>query len=280
MCCGERPAALAIAALLLAPAPPPPPPPPRYTAGQLECARFRERARSDIRTSVGGRDRHETGGQEGRWVLRAAPGGDGVRVEGWFDSLAVWRTSEEGTLRPDTDGLIGGRYRGALSPDGRYRADALPFVPDEVGAVAELAHALDDLLPRLPPVPLAVGESWRDSTGLEIRRVADSSGGSGEMLLRFRLTDRREASEVTPQGDSVPIPVHQVSREEGSFVWHPRDGLLRRDRRVAVETTIPPGGRIRRAVRSRVEQHLLVERLSADAACRPRNAAPDRTGPR
>jgi len=265
-------AALALAALLAAPAPPP-----RYTAPQLDCARFGERARSDIRTSVGGRDRHETAGEDARWQVRATPAGDSVRVQAWLDSLTVWRTSPEGTLRPDTDGLIGGRYRGTLAPNGRYRAEARPFVPDEVGAVVDLGRAFDDLLPRLPPVPLAVGQSWSDSAGLEIRRLPDTSVAAGELLLRFRLVERRDVTEVTPQGDSVPIPVRQSSREEGSFVWHPREGLVRRDRQVTVETSIPSGGRIRRAVRSRVEQRIVLERLSGAAACPTRTAAPDRT---
>ena len=158
---------------------------PRYAPHQLECARFREVSRSNLETYVGGRARRETLGLDGEWRFRAGPArADSVRLEGWFDTLAVSRRSEEGTLEPETDALIGGRYRGVLSPDGRYRADARPFVPDEVAEVADLSRALDDLLPRLPAGALAVGAVWTDGAGLEIRRLGDSTGA--DSVARFR----------------------------------------------------------------------------------------------
>ncbi|HEU4649381.1 MAG TPA: hypothetical protein VFS33_10000 [Gemmatimonadales bacterium] len=270
---GKRVAALGLIGAALFP-----PEPPRYSAAQLECAQFEQTVRSEIATSLSGAPRRETAGIAGRLVVRAAPGGrDSLRVEAWFDSLSVWRRSAEGTLEPETDGLIGGRYRGTLAPFGRYRAEARPFVPDELAEVADLSTVLDDLFPRLPPAPLAVGQAWADSNGLEIRRLPDSAAASGEPLLRFRLTDRRKAQEAAVKGDTVPIQLQQTMREEGTFTWHPRDGLLRRDRQVTVETNIPAGGRVRRPVRSRIEQRIVLERLSERAACPAQTAAPDRT---
>ncbi len=256
-----------------------PPEPVRYTVAQLDCARFQQTARTEIETSLAGRPRQESAAVDGRLVLRAsAAGRDSVRLEAWFDTLDVWRRSAEGTLQPETDGLIGGRYRGVLSPAGRYRVETKPFVPDEVAEVVDLSTTLDDLLPRLPPVPLGVGQVWRDSAGVEIRRLSDSAAASGEPLFRFRLTDQREAQQAPLKGDSIPIRLRQSTREEGVFAWHPRDGIVRRDRRVAVETYIPAEGRLRRAVRSRLDQRIVLQRLSADEACPGRSAAPDRTG--
>jgi hypothetical protein len=250
----------------------------RYRASQLDCTRFQRTARSEIETSLAGPPRRESAGLDGRLVLRVAPAtGDSMRIEAWFDTLEVWRRSPEGTLQPETDGVIGGRFRGILSSLGRYRPEARPFVPDEVAEVADLSTVLDDLLPRIPPVPLAVGQAWSDASGVEIRRLADSAAATGEPLLRFRLTDRREVQEAPVKGDSIPIRLRQTTREEGTFTWHPRDGLLRRDRRVTVETNIPPGGRVRRPVRSRVEQRIVLERLSRGATCPERTAAPGRT---
>jgi hypothetical protein len=244
------------------------PEPVRYGATQLDCTRFQQTARSDIATSLAGAPRRESAGMDGRLVLRASPGPrDSLRLEAWFDTLDVWRRSAEGTLQPETDGLIGGRYRGTLSPSGRYRSEGRPFVPDEVAEVTDLSAVLDDLLPRLPPVPLAVGQVWGDSSGLEIRRLSDSANISGEPLLRFRLTDRRKAQEAPLKGDSMPIRVRQTTREEGTFAWHSRDGLVRRDRQVTVETYIPAGGPVRQPVRSRVAQRIVLERLSGAAAC-------------
>jgi hypothetical protein len=256
-----------------------PPDPVRYSAPQLDCAQFKQTVRSEIETSLAGAPRRETVGLAGRLVVRAAPvGRDSLRLEAWFDSLSVWRRSAEGNIEPETDGLIGGRYRGTLAPFGRYQSEARPFVPDEIAEVADLSRVLDDLLPRLPPAPLAVGQAWADSNGLEIRRLPDSAAASGEPLLRFRLTDRRRVQEAPVKGDTVPIQLKQTTREEGTFVWHPRDGLLRRDRQVTAETDIPVGGQVRRPVRSRIEQRIVLERLSGGGACPARTAAPDRTG--
>lgn len=234
---------------------------PRYAPQQLECARFREVSRSNLETYVGGRARRETLGLDGEWRFRAGPArADSVRLEAWFDTLAVSRRSEEGTLEPETDALIGGRYRGVLSPDGRYRADARPFVPDEVAEVADLSRALDDLLPRLPAGALAVGAVWTDGAGLEIRRLGDSTGA--DSVARFRLTLRRETREGALRGDSIPLRLRQSTREEGTFAWHTRAGLLRRERHITVETDVPAEPRVRRPVRSRVEQQVVLERLA------------------
>ncbi len=234
----------------------------RYEPVQLDCARFRERSRSVIETFVAGETRRETAGLDGEWRFRAAPGpGDSVRVEAWFDTLAVWRRSDQDSLGPDTDGIIGGRYRGMLSPDGRYRAETRPFVPDPLQEVADLSRALDDLLPPLPPRPLGYGETWSDGTGLTIRRLADSAGTGGP-IHRFRLAVRRDADQARLRGDSTPLKVRQSTREDDTFAWHPRDGLLRRERRITVETYVPTEARVRRPVQARIEQRVVLERMA------------------
>ena len=237
------------------------PAPLRYEAAQLNCARFRERSRSEIETYVAGQTRRETAGLDGEWRFRAAPGpGDSLRLEAWFDTLSVWRQSERDSLGPDTDGIIGGRYRGMLSPSGRYRAEARPFVPDPLQEVADLSRALDDLLPSLPSRLLAFGETWSDGAGLEIRRLADSAG-AGSPIHRFRLTVRRDADQARLRGDSTPLKVRQSIREDDTFAWHPRDGLLRRDRHIIVETYVPAEARVRRPVKARIEQRVVLDRI-------------------
>ena len=234
---------------------------PRYAPPQLECARFRERSRSNLETYVGGRARTETFGLDGQLRFRATPGrADSLHLEAWFDTLSIWRRAPEGALEPETDAVLGGRYRGVLSADGRYRADARPFIPDEVAEVADLSRALDDLLPRLPPRVLAVGATWADGAGLEIRRLGDSSGV--DSVYRFRLTLQRETREGALQGDSVPLRLRQSTREDGTFTWHASRGLLRRERHITVETYVPVEPRVRRPVRSRVEQNVTLERLA------------------
>ena len=231
----------------------------RYTANQLNCARFFETSESKILTQSGGRGREQTAGRTAVWQFRAAPGDAGVVLEGWLDSLALWRRSAETTIKPDTDGLIGGRYRGALSAQGAYAGKARPFIPDEVAEVAGMGNALDDFFPRLPRGKLRPGQSWSDSLGVTIRRLPDSVL-SGVPLYRFALEAQRRANSAEAQGDTAPLRLRQTSREQGTYVWHPTLGLLRRDRMIVVETTVPPGRSVRQAVRSKIQQRITVER--------------------
>jgi hypothetical protein len=196
----------------------------------------------------------------GLLTVLGAPGSrDTVPLEAWYDSLYVRRSSREGTLEPDTDGIIGGRYRGRLAPDGSYVSDARPFVPEGVAEVVDLSHSLEELLPRLPPRRLPVGGVWRSAGGLEIRRLSDSV--PRDTLLRFRARRTRTADAVSTTGDSGAIPAKQTTREDETFAWHRRCGLLRRDRTIVVETDIPGGATVGRPVRSRLEQRVVIERL-------------------
>ena len=238
-----------------------------YTASQLNCARFLEIGQSKILTDAGGRTRNQTSARRGRWQFRAAASNADVALEGWLDSLVLSRSSPETTINPDTDGLLGGRYRGTLSSTGVYTSKVRPFVPDEVAELADMGGALDDFFPALPPRALKPGEEWTDSLGLTIRRLPDSAL-SGVPLLRFALESRKESRVVPTPADTLPLKLRQKIEERGEFVWHPLLGLLRRDRRIVVETTVPTSRTVRQAVRSKVEQRITVARdLTERAGC-------------
>jgi hypothetical protein len=232
----------------------------------LNCATFQETGESRILTESGGRIRRQTSARHGTWQFRATSANTSLSLEAWLDSLTITRRSEETAISPDTDGLLGGRYRGMLSRTGAYTARAHPFVPDEVAEVAGMATALDDMLPRLAPRALKVGELWTDSLGLTIRRMPDSVS-SGVPLLRFELRRRAESREARSARDSAPLELEQKSVEVGQFVWHPGRGLLARQRTVVVETTVPPSRTVRQAVRSKVEQRLTLMRTSDALGC-------------
>jgi hypothetical protein len=244
----------------------------RYTPAQLACAAFREQSRATLDAQTGMRQRHETLLREGLLSLRARPGGPAIALEAWYDSLALSRESPEGKLVPDTDGLLGGRYRGTLTPSGRYSAEARPFVPDEVAEVAELGGAMDDLLPPLPPVALAVGELWTDGHGLELRRLEDSVAGR-RTIRRLALRARTESDTATVRGDTTTLAASEVMAEEGQVDWAPDLGLVRRVRRLVVETSVPVGGPVRQPLRSRLEQEVRLVRLP-DRRCERNPASP------
>jgi hypothetical protein len=211
--------------------------PARYTEAGLACATFRETVATEIRTSVGTSVREERAGRAGLLMLRASAGDSGLGVLAWFDSLAVWREGPEGRSVPDTEGLLGGRWRGLLDPRGRYSARAVPFIPDDVAAVADLRGILEDFFPLLPDSALGHGATWRWS-----KQASDST---------------------TAVEDTLAIPVHRQSTEEGSLVWSERIGPIRWEREIIVTARIPPGGPFSRGVVSVVKQVVRVERTGS-----------------
>ena len=58
------------------------------------------------------------------------------------------------------------------------------------------------------------------------------------------------------RGDTIAIAARQVTVEEGRVDWAPGLGLLRRVRHIVVETSVPAGGPVRQALRSRLEQEV------------------------
>lgn len=237
-----------------------------YTARQLHCSRFLEISESKIQTETAGRIRHQTSNRRGFWQFRTAPVAKEIALEGWLDSLTVSRRSAEITLSPDTDGLLGGRYRGILAATGAYTSKVRPFVPEEVAEVAGMATVLDDFFPPLPAFQLEVGKVWADSLGLTIRRLPDSAL-SGLPLFRFQLERKSDTRTTAKPGDTLSIPRRQVSEEDGSFVWHPLLGLVRRDRTIVVQTTVPVSRTVRQPVRSKVEQRVTVSRQVTPTTC-------------
>lgn len=250
----------AIAAVLAAAAPLREPP--RYTAAMLDGASFDERVRVTVRTQSGGATRLETVGREARWQLRAAAADSAVAVEAWYDSLLIWRDGPEGRLLPDTDGLIGGRFRGRIAAAGLTVVTTRPFIPDEVAEVSDLAEAFTRLLPMLPGSALAPGAVWDDGRGLRIVRRPDSTG-AGAPLARYRWTSVAADTVTEVESDSLRYQIHSTVKEEGALVWHPRFGPLVWHREVVTDLEIPAAGPVRRPVRSRVEERFQAWRRGA-----------------
>jgi hypothetical protein len=95
--------------------------------------------------------------------------------------------------------------------------------------------------------------------GLTIKRLPDSLS-SGVALQRFDMRKRVKSQSAASARDTMEL--EQESNEVGQFVWHPQRGLLRRQRSIVVETTVPPSRSVRQAVRSKVEQRITLVRTS------------------
>jgi hypothetical protein len=217
--------------------------PPRYSQQILGCAAFQEQVRSEIRTQSGGVLREEHAGRDGILVLRSTYHGDTLLVEAWYDTLSLWREGPEGRVTPDTDGLLGGRWRGVLSGTGQFTGLATPFIPDEVAEIAELRGVLNDFLPPLPATPLSDGQS----------HVWTKSAATDTVAL-FQ--------------DWLEVPMHQTSKERSSLVWDSRRGPVRWERTLTLTVRVASLGAVRRGRTSVITQQIRVSRLDLADACR------------
>jgi len=208
-----------------------------------------------------GRNRtHERIGRDGVIVLRATGADSLIQLEAWFDTLTLWREGSGERLDPDTDGLVGGRFRGVLTGQGGFTSTDTPFIPDEVAEVADLTGALADLLPQLPPVPLAPGRSWRDDLGTVITRIEDGSVAA-QPVERYRLIRRstRQESRVLP--DSTEVSATRSESESGVFSWSGVLGVVRWERDLTDEVAVPAGGLVKQPFKTRIESRVTVLRV-------------------
>jgi hypothetical protein len=209
----------------------------RYSVSRLECAAYHEEVRTEIRSKSGSVSREERAGRDGVLRFRASGTDSLIELTAWYDSLAVWREGPEGRITPDTEGLLGGRWRGTLAQSGRYVSLAAPFIPDAVAEIAELRGMLDDFLPLLP----------------------DSALGSGS---RYTWTRHSVSDSTTIIQDSIAVPVRRETDEAGNLDWDAGRGPVRWERTLTVTARIPAGKQFTRGVTTLVIQRVSVTRQS------------------
>lgn len=165
--------------------------------------------------------------------MKGAAARGGVEVEAWWDSLALSRRAEGHTLTPDPAGLLGGRYRGVLAPNGEFTRVAAPWIPDEVAEVSDLSVALDDLFP-------VFGRG-------RMTRLGDRNG-----MMRYRLTT--DSAFTSPSFDARDFGVKESERSDGVVTWG-RKGLESWVRTVTAETEVEetPQRKFRSTVIQRID---------------------------
>ncbi len=243
----------------------------RYQPELLACVAFHQSVLSDLETMHGEDRLTETTGWEGDLVLRAEAdtGGAGagagagagtLSVAAWFERLRVWRDTPEGRLEPATGGMLGGRYRGILHPDGDYQAIAKPFIPDAVSTIAAMGTALDELLPPLPTAPLVPGGAATDERRWRFHRLSDTLVAAGT-ALRFRLLRSDTTSVSVDWGDGQVSQGESVEEEWGRVLWQHGTGPLSWVRRITTVVTFPETAVSARPVRTEVRQERLLKYL-------------------
>lgn len=203
----------------------------------LRCAAFREEVRTEIRSESGTVLRQETAGRDGVLFVRAERTDTGTVLTAWYDSLAVWRQGPEGKITPETEGLLGGRWIGVLSPEGRYAGAHLPFVPDEVAEIADLRGVVGDFFPSVAPALLK-------------RKDA---------RYQWKLESRSDTAGAV--NDTLEVPMRRETEEEGWLAWDARLGPVQWERTITIAAGIQAKGPIKRGIRSVVTQRIRVIRL-------------------
>jgi hypothetical protein len=220
-------------------------PPPRYATEMLACAAFREEVRTDIRSESGSALRQETAGRSGLLIIQAVRSDSGSQVTAWYDSLTIWRQGPEGRIEPDAEGLLGGRWRGTLSAEGRYAGSQVPFIPDEVAEITDLSGVMGEFFPSLAP---------------EVLRAVPDRGS------RYRWSVKTRADTTSAVNDTLEVPMRRESEEEGTLTWDRRLGPVQWERTITVTGGIEAKGPIKRGIRSVVTQRIRVTRLPS-ASC-------------
>jgi hypothetical protein len=233
---------------------------PRYAPQLLDCARYRVQVESDIVIQSGRQRTREHASRDGVMVLKASQSDSLVKLEAWFDTLALSREGSGERLTPDTDGLVGGRYRGDLTSFGGFTSTDTPFIPDEIAEIADLHGVLGDLLPQLPATPLKLGASWKDDLGTVISRSTDAMVG-GRPVERYRLVRRttRQESRVLP--DSTEVSANRVETETGVYSWSAELGVIRWERDLTEEVSVPAGGLVKQPFKTGIGQKVTMVRL-------------------
>ena len=250
-----------LAALLLGSLVPQAAAPPEYHSAQLDCAAYRQIFNSDIRLEGTREHSREASGRDGVMRLRASVSDSLIALEGWFDTLDVWREGNGERLAPETDGVIGGRYVGRLTRHGGLTVTDTPFIPDDVAQVAEMSGALEDLLPPLPQVELIPGRGWKDGFGTVITRLPDGRH-QGRLVERYRLIRRLSHPETRLLPDSSAVTAARSEEETGIVFWSVEVGLVRWERTITVDVTVPSGGVVQSPFRTHILQQVTVERLA------------------
>lgn len=222
---------------------------PHYNHAALAGTSFIEQVTSNVTTRTGTAERQRAISRTARFGVSVS--GDTVVVSG--DSLALSESADGVDRAFDARGFLGGRWRLFISASGAAQVQVRPFVPDDITEVSDVAAAMEDFFPHTPPA-LAVNASTTDTARTHWNRLTDSAGNQ-----RYEWSFSRQHEGVRTVADTVPLQVHEVTRESGTLVWNPVGAPLAWTRLIHSEVTSAIRGRTVQAV---VDQRIVVRRVA------------------
>lgn len=93
----------------------------------------------------------------------------------WYESLRIAVSTPQARQAPATQAALRRPFDLTFDARGRIRTLRAPEFPAAFEGVTDLSHQFDDLLLRLPVVPLARGAAWSDTAVIETRPAAGGS---------------------------------------------------------------------------------------------------------
>ncbi len=209
-----------------------------------DTVRYTESVRATVTTRSGGAVRERRVVRDASY--RAVARGDTVTM--FADSISLSEIEGGVTRVVDVDAVIGGRWVMV----GR-RVIERPFVPQDVAETSDLAIAMDDFLPPVPP-PLSVNRGLiaGRTHHAEWRRLADSSA-----LARFRWTIDATRDTTILVADSVPLSSVEDRTESGNGTWNDNGRPIAWHREISSRVSSTVRGR---TVHAEVKQLITVQR--------------------
>ncbi|MEO5826349.1 MAG: hypothetical protein ABIR59_10710 [Gemmatimonadales bacterium] len=206
-----------------------------------DTTRYIESVRATVTTRSGGSVRERRLFRDA--LYRFTTHGDTTKV--FADSILLAEIEDAVRHDVDVDAVIGARWLML----GR-RVVERPFVPQEIVEVSDLAVAMDDFLPPVPPA-LAVNRGVV-GRGAEWRRLADSG-----TVARFRWTIDATRDSTYLVADSVPLRASEDRTESGTGTWSTNGRPISWHREITSQVTSTVRGRI---VHAQVTQVITVHR--------------------
>jgi hypothetical protein len=164
----------------------------QYTRSPRDTVRVREVTTGTMRIvaptgAIDARTEHD--------AVIAVAFGPADSAQAWYESLRLAMRLPQGAQEPSTAEALRRPFVLRFDDRGRIETLSSPTFPASFEGVTDLSHQFDDLFPRLPATPLALGMTWIDTA------VVEANGSTGRRSRHERITSNRVVRDTTVAGE-------------------------------------------------------------------------------